>query len=197
MSDLIAKAAIDRKLADIVAPVIEDMGFELVRLRLMGGKTHTLQIMAERPGGGIEVDECAQISHAVSAILDVEDPLADSYTLEVGSPGVDRPLTRMKDFEAYEGYEAKVETAELIDGRKRFRGILAGIEGEDVLINIEDQGETVTVGLNFDWLADAKLMLTDDLIKEMLKARKEAGILNEDEFDDIETGEEASGESEE
>ena len=195
MSDLIAKAAIDRKLADIVAPVIEDMGFELVRLRLMGGKTHTLQIMAERPGGGIEVDECAQISNAVSAILDVEDPLADSYTLEVGSPGVDRPLTRMKDFEAYEGYEAKVETAELIDGRKRFRGILAGIEGEDVLINIEDQGETVTVGLNFDWLADAKLMLTDDLIKEMLKARKEAGILNEDEFDDIETGEEASGES--
>ena len=153
--------------------------------------------MAERPGGGIEVDECAQISNAVSAILDVEDPLADSYTLEVGSPGVDRPLTRMKDFEAYEGYEAKVETAELIDGRKRFRGILAGIEGEDVLINIEDQGETVTVGLNFDWLADAKLMLTDDLIKEMLKARKEAGILNEDEFDDIETGEEASGESEE
>ncbi|MEC8196640.1 MAG: ribosome maturation factor RimP [Pseudomonadota bacterium] len=197
MSDLIAKAAIDRKLADIVAPVIEDMGFELVRLRLMGGKTHTLQIMAERPGGGIEVDECAQISNAVSAILDVEDPVADSYTLEVGSPGVDRPLTRMKDFEAYEGYEAKVETAELIDGRKRFRGILAGIEGEDVLINIEDQGETVTVGLNFDWLADAKLMLTDDLIKEMLKARKEAGILNEDEFDDIETGEEASGESEE
>ena len=197
MSDLIAKAAIDRKLADIVAPVIEDMGFELVRLRLMGGKTHTLQIMAERPGGGIEVDECAQISNAISAILDVEDPLADSYTLEVGSPGVDRPLTRMKDFEAYEGYEAKVETAELIDGRKRFRGILAGIEDEDVLINIEDQGETVTVGLNFDWLADAKLMLTDDLIKEMLKARKEAGILNEDEFDDIETGEEASGESEE
>lgn len=197
MSDLIAKAAIDRKLADIVAPVIEDMGFELVRLRLMGGKTHTLQIMAERPGGGIEVDECAQISNAVSAILDVEDPLADSYTLEVGSPGVDRPLTRMKDFEAYEGYEAKVETAELIDGRKRFRGILAGIEGEDVLINIEDQGETVTVGLNFDWLADAKLMLTDDLIKEMLKARKEAGVLNEDEFDDIETGDEASGESEE
>ncbi|MBO9399338.1 MULTISPECIES: ribosome maturation factor RimP [unclassified Shimia] len=189
MSDLIAKAAIDRKLADIVGPVIEDMGFELVRLRLMGGKTHTLQIMAERPGGGIEVDECAQISNAVSAVLDVEDPLADSYTLEVGSPGVDRPLTRLKDFEAYEGYEAKIETSELIDGRKRFRGVLAGIEGEDVLINIDNQGETVTVGLNFDWLADAKLVLTDDLIKEMLKARKEAGILNEDDFDDVETEE--------
>ncbi len=197
MSDLIAKAAIDRKLADIVAPVVEDMGFELVRLRLMGGKTHTLQIMAERPGGGIEVDECAQISNAISAVLDVEDPLSDSYTLEVGSPGVDRPLTRLKDFEDYEGYEAKIETSELIDGRKRFRGVLAGVEGEDVLINIQDQGETITVGLNFDWLADAKLMLTDDLIKEMLKARKDAGILNEDEFDDIETGEDESGESEE
>ncbi|WP_270725356.1 ribosome maturation factor RimP [Shimia sp. Alg240-R146] len=187
MSDLIAKAAIDRKLAEIVGPIVEDMGFELVRLRLMGGKTHTLQIMAERPEGGIEVDECAQISNAVSAVLDVEDPLVDSYTLEVGSPGIDRPLTRLKDFDTYEGYEAKLETSELIDGRKRFRGILAGVEGDEVLINIEDQGEAVTVGLTFDWLAEAKLMLTDDLIKEMLKARKDAGVLNEDQFDDIET----------
>ncbi|MGX9352493.1 ribosome maturation factor RimP [Shimia sp. W99] len=187
MSDLIAKAAIDRKLADIVAPVIEDMGFELVRLRLMGGKTHTLQIMAERPEGGIEVDECAAISNAISAILDVEDPLSDSYVLEVGSPGIDRPLTRLKDFETYEGYDAKLETSELIDGRKRFKGVLAGVEGDDVLINIEDQGETVTVGLQFDWLAEAKLVLTDELIKEMLKARKDAGTLNENDFDEIET----------
>ena len=104
MSDLIAKSAIDRKLAEIVSPVIEDMGFELVRLRLMGGNTHTLQIMAERPEGGIEVDDCAQISNAVSAILDVEDPLSDSYVLEVGSPGIDRPLTRIKDFET-KGFE--------------------------------------------------------------------------------------------
>ncbi len=196
MSDLIAKAAIDRKLAEIVGPVIEDMGFELVRLRLMGGKTHTLQIMAERPEGGIEVDECADISNAVSAVLDVEDPLVDSYVLEVGSPGIDRPLTRFKDFDTYEGYEAKLETSELIEGRKRFRGVLAGVEGDDVLINIEDQGETVTVGLQFDWLAEAKLTLTDDLIKEMLKARKDAGVLNEEKFDDIET-EESADESEE
>ncbi|MCP4821252.1 MAG: ribosome maturation factor RimP [Shimia sp.] len=196
MSDLIAKAAIDRKLAEIVGPVIEDMGFELVRLRLMGGKTHTLQIMAERPEGGIEVDECADISNAVSAVLDVEDPLVDSYVLEVGSPGIDRPLTRFKDFDTYEGYEAKLETSELIEGRKRFRGVLAGVEGDDVLINIEDQGETVTVGLQFDWLAEAKLTLTDDLIKEMLKARKDAGVLNEEKFDDIETDESAD-ESEE
>lgn len=186
-NDLIAKAAMDRRLAEIITPVIEDMGFELVRVRLMGGKTHTLQIMAERPEGGIEVDDCAKISTAVSAVLDVEDPIVDQYMLEVSSPGIDRPLTRLKDFETYEGYEAKLETTELIDGQRRFKGILAGVEGDEVLVNIEQHGEEVTVGLNFDWLSDAKLVLTDDLIKEMLKARKAAGTLNEDEFDEIET----------
>lgn len=187
MSNLIAKSAIDSRLAEIVAPVIEDMGFELVRLRLQGGKTHTLQIMAERPEGGIEVDECADISNAVSAVLDVEDPLNDSYVLEVGSPGIDRPLTRLKDFETFEGYDAKIETSELIDGQKRFRGILAGVEDQEVLINIEQGGEVQTVGLQFDWLADAKLVLTDELIAEMLKQRKAAGNLDEDKFDEIET----------
>ncbi len=187
MSDLIAKSAIDRRLAGIITPVIEDMGFELVRVRLMGGQTKTLQIMAERPDGGIEVDECADISGAVSATLDVEDPISDTYTLEVSSPGIDRPLTRLKDFESFEGFEAKLETAELIDGRKRFRGVLAGIEGDEVLINIEQDGETMTVGLQFDWLADAKLVLTDDLIKTMLKARKAAGHLDESKYDEIHT----------
>lgn len=187
MSNLIAKSAIDSRLAEIVAPVIEDMGFELVRLRLQGGKTHTLQIMAERPEGGIEVDECADISNAVSAVLDVEDPLNDSYVLEVGSPGIDRPLTRLKDFGTFEGYDAKIETSELIDGQKRFRGILAGVEDQEVLINIEQGGEVQTVGLQFDWLADAKLVLTDELIAEMLKQRKAAGNLDEDKFDEIET----------
>jgi len=181
--DLIAKTAIDRRMAEIVSPVIEDMGFELVRLRMLGGNTKTLQIMAERPDGGIEVDECAEISNAVSAVLDVEDPVTDPYTLEVSSPGIDRPLTRLKDFDTFEGYEAKLETAELIDGRKRFKGVLAGVEGDEVLINIEEG----TVGLHFDWLADAKLVLTDELIKEMLKARKNAGQIDEGQFDDIET----------
>ena len=180
MSDLIAKAAMDRRLAEIVAPVIEDMGFELVRIRLMSGKMATLQIMAERPEGGIEVDECAAISTAVSATLDVEDPILDTYTLEVSSPGIDRPLTRLKDFETFEGYEAKIETSEMIDGRKRFKGILAGVEGDEVLINIEEG----TVGLKFDWLTDAKLVLTDELIKEMLKARKAQGF-EEEKFDDV------------
>ena len=186
-NDLIAKAAIDRRMAEIITPVIEDLGYELVRIRLMSGKTSTLQIMADKPDGGIEVDDCAQISNAVSAILDVEDPILDAYTLEVSSPGIDRPLTRLKDFENFEGYEAKLETDELIDGRRRFKGELAGVEGDDVLINIDSHGETVTIGLHFDWLSDAKLVLTDELITEMLRQRKDAGVLNEDQFDEIET----------
>jgi ribosome maturation factor RimP len=104
----------------------------------MGGKTKTLQIMAERPTGGIEVDECAEISGAMSAVLDVEDPLEDAYTLEVSSPGIDRPLTRLKDFETFEGYEARIETTDMIDGRRRFKGVLAGVEGDEVLLNIEE-----------------------------------------------------------
>ena len=186
-NDLIAKAAIDRRLAEIVTPVIEDLGYELVRIRLMSGKATTLQIMADKPDGGIEVDDCADISNAVSAVLDVEDPIIDAYALEVSSPGIDRPLTRLKDFETFEGYEAKLETAEMVGGRRRFKGELAGVEGNEVLINIEDQGQTVTIGLEFDWLSDAKLVLTDDLITEMLRQRKEAGTLNEDAFDEIET----------
>ncbi|NHF72984.1 ribosome maturation factor RimP [Paracoccus xiamenensis] len=190
-NDLIAKTAIDRRLAEILIPVIEDMGFELVRLRLQGGKIATLQIMADRPEGGINVDDCAEISTMVSATLDVEDPIEDKYNLEVSSPGIDRPLTRLKDFETFEGYDAKLETNQSIDGRKRFTGVLAGVEGEDVLINIEVGGETQTIGLNFDWLADAKLLLTDELIAEMLRQKKEAGVeidnLDESMFDEIQT----------
>ena len=182
-NDLIAKTAMDRRLAEIITPVIEDLGCELVRVRLMSGKSPLLQVMADKPDGGIEVDDCAEISNAISAIMDVEDPISDAYTLEVSSPGIDRPLTRIKDFELFEGYEAKLETAELIDGRRRFKGELAGVEEDEVLINVEEG----TIGLKFDWLSDAKLVLTDDLIREMLKQRKSAEALNESEFDEIET----------
>jgi len=189
MSDLIAKTAIDRRLAGIVTPAIEGLGFELVRIRLMGGKTRTLQIMADRPDGGIVVEDCARISTAVSAILDVEDPVEDNYILEVSSPGIDRPLTRLKDFDVWQGYEARIETAELIDGRRRFNGTLAGTEGDEVLIEIEEAGAPLTIGLKFDWLSDAKLVLTDDLIAEMLRQRKASGVIDETEFDEIETSE--------
>ena len=189
MTDLIAKTAIDRRLAGIVGPVIEGLGFELVRIRLMGGNTKTLQIMADRPEGGIDVEDCGAISTAVSATLDVEDPIEEAYNLEVSSPGIDRPLTRLKDFDVWEGYEARIETAEQIDGRKRFKGILRGTEGDEALIEIEADGEQVVIGLNFDLLADAKLILTDELIAEMLRQRKEAGTIDEAAFDEIETDE--------
>ncbi len=177
VNDLVAKTAIDRRLADICRPVIEGMGFELVRLRLMGGKTNTLQVMAEKPEGGIEVDDLAEINTALGAVLDVEDPITDNYTLEVSSPGIDRPLTRLKDFNQWIGYAVKLETSELIDGQRRFRGEIAGTEGDEVLITLEAGGEEVTIGLTFDLLSDAKLVLTDDLIKEMLRQRKASGAV--------------------
>jgi len=183
MTDLIAKAAIDRKLAEIITPVIEGLGYELVRVRMLGGKTKSMQIMAERPDGGIEVDDCAKISTAVSAVLDVEDPFEDPYALEVSSPGIDRPLTRFKDFDVWNGYEAKIETDELVDGRRRFKGQLAGVNDDEVLITIAEG----TIGLKFDWLSDAKLVLTDELISEMLRQRKASGDIDENDFDDIET----------
>ena len=193
MADLIAKAAIDRRLAAIVTPTIEGLGFELVRLRLMSGQRAVLQIMAERPEGGIEVEDCARISRAVSAVLDVEDPISGEYMLEVSSPGIDRPLTRLKDFERYAGYEARLETSELIDGRRRFKGMLAGVQDGEVLVEIPEG----TIGLAFDMLADAKLVLTDALIAESLAGRKAQGF-DPDEFDEIEeeTDEEASDEEE-
>ena len=181
MSDLIAKAAIDRRLAEIITPVIEDLGFELVRVRLMTGKSATLQVMADRPEGGIEVDDLGIINQNLGAVLDVEDPIEGEYTLEVSSPGIDRPLTRLKDFEAFEGYEAKLETDEPIEHRRRFKGTLAGVEGDEVLINVTEG----TIGLRFDWLSDAKLVLTDELIREMLRQRKAAGVIDETKFDEV------------
>ena len=178
MTDLIAKTAIDRRLAEIIGPVIEDLGFELVRIRLQGGKTATLQIMADRPDGGINVDDCADISTAVSAVLDVEDPIEDNYHLEVSSPGIDRPLTRMKDFAAFEGYEVRLETNQPIDGRKRFKGVLAGVDGDNIAIDLDGEDETALIP--FDWLADAKLVMTDALLKRGAAIRAQRGEPEDD-----------------
>ncbi|MEM0922334.1 MAG: ribosome maturation factor RimP [Pseudomonadota bacterium] len=180
MADMVAKAAFDKRLAEILRPTIEGMGFELIRLRFMSGKKATVQVMAERPGGTMEIEDCAELSRAMSAVMDVEDPISGEYALEVSSPGIDRPLTRLADFDRWEGYEARLETEEMIDGRKRFKGILAGTETDEVLIEIEEG----TIGLKFDWLSDAKLILTDELIRESLKTRKHA--FKEDDFDTIE-----------
>lgn len=179
MTNMIAKAPIDQRMAAIVQPALEGMGFELVRLRLMSGKKMTLQIMAERPDGTMEVEDCAEVSRTLSAILDVEDPIESEYTLEVSSPGIDRPLTRLTDFDRWEGYEAKLETTDLIDGRRRFKGILCGTEETEVLLEI-DEG---TIGLEFDWLSDAKLVLTDDLIRESLRRSKRE--FREEDYDEV------------
>jgi ribosome maturation factor RimP len=152
-------------------PVAEAVGYEIVRLRLMGGAKsgRTLQIMAERPDGDMNVHDCATLSRAVSEVLEAADPVSGDYRLEVSSPGIDRPLTRLKDFETYQGYEARLELDRLVENRKRFKGVLAGIEQQDVLIDLEGEEETAQVP--FAWISDAKLSLTDQLLKRGAEAR--------------------------
>ena len=180
----------DKKLAELLNPILEDLGFEMVRVRLSSGDPSTLQIMADRLDGPIGVDELAEINTSVGTILDVEDPIPENYTLEISSPGIDRPLTRIKDFDSFQGFEAKIETTELIDGRRRFRGVLAGVNNDEVLINLEEG----TIGLKFTWLSEARLVLSDDLIKKMLKKNTKTSILNEENFDEIETQSESNEE---
>ena len=182
-NSMIARSSIDKKIAGIIDPVVLDMGYEVVRVRMTGGETKTLQIMADRPEGGIDIDELADLSNAISLYLDLEDLFLDAYNLEVSSPGIDRPLTRLKDFEVFEGYEARIEIDQLIEGQRRFRGILAGIDENEVLINLKEG----TIGLKFNWLTEAKLILNDNLIKKMTIERKNSSVLNEDKFDEIET----------
>lgn len=150
------------RIEQIITPSVEDMGYEVVRVQLAGGVRAVLQIMAERADGApMTVEDCADISRAVSALLDVEDPLPDAYTLEVSSPGLDRPLTRLKDYERFAGFEAKLETRLAVDGRKRFKGMLRGLE--DGLISMEtEQGAAL---LEFGNILRAKLVLTDELIR--------------------------------
>ena len=174
----------DVRIAEIITPTVEGMGFGLVRVRLMSGKKATLQVMAERPDGTMEVDDCADLSRALSAVLDVEDPIEGEYALEVSSPGIDRPLTRPIDFERWDGWIAKLETAELIGGRKRFKGELRGVQDGEILIEIEEG----VIGLSFDMLVDAKLVLTDELIAESLKGRKDPNV-DTTKFDEIQTTE--------
>jgi ribosome maturation factor RimP len=158
------KTAEDRELLELLEPVAQAEGLEIVRLRLMGGNTRRLQIMAERPSDhDISIDQCAMLSRAFSAVLDAADPINGEYALEVSSPGIDRPLTRLEDFETFEGLEAKIELDRLAENRKRFKGELAGIDGDNVCINLE--GEEETLLLPFAWIAEAKLVLNDKLMK--------------------------------
>ena len=154
--------AIEDRIAAMIEPALTDMGYGLVRVRVLGTKQITLQIMADRVDeASITVDDCADISRAVSALLDVDDPIEQAYSLEVSSPGIDRPLTRLKDFERYAGFEAKVELQSLIDGRRRFRGILGGVNG--TMVKIET--ETGAFEVPFEEIRESKLVLTDALIE--------------------------------
>ncbi|MBS0409412.1 MAG: ribosome maturation factor RimP [Proteobacteria bacterium] len=165
------KTAEDLRLLDLLDPVAEAAGYEIVRLRLMAGReARRLQIMAERASDGtMLVEDCTALSRAISQVMDAADPISGEYMLEVSSPGIDRPLTRLKDFETFEGYEARIELDRLAEGRKRFKGELAGVEGDNVAINLE--GEEETALLPFAWISDAKLVLTDELMKRGAEAR--------------------------
>lgn len=150
----------------MIEPAVTGLGYRLVRVRMMGGQRRpTLQVMVERlDERPVNVDDCAQVSGTVSAILDVDDPLPGSYLLEVSSPGIDRPLVRLEDFARFSGFEARVETAVALEGRKRFRGRLLGVEGSDIRMRLNEPAGTEVI-IPFPSVATAKLVITDDLIE--------------------------------
>ncbi|MEL6363591.1 MAG: ribosome maturation factor RimP [Pseudomonadota bacterium] len=150
-------------LVSLIEPVAEGLGYELVRVRMTGSSTRTLQVMGERPDGTMSAKDCATLSRALSPVLDEVDPIPGAYVLEVSSPGVDRPLTRLKDFERWEGFEAKLELDRMVEGQKRFRGVLAGVEEGAVGVDLD--GEEETAFFPAEWIASAKLVLTDDLME--------------------------------
>lgn len=161
-----------KKIERVISPAAASMGYELVRVLMVGvgsGKS-TLQVMAEKPDGTMDVEDCARLSQAVSALMDVEDIFDEAYYLEVSSPGIDRPLTRAKDFDRYKGFEARIEMDEQIDGQKKFKGLLKGIDSNDVVTLTTDKGDAA---LPFARIEKAKLLLTDALIEAHQKPRGE------------------------
>jgi ribosome maturation factor RimP len=177
---IVRESGIDARFAMIVEPVLRAIGFRLVRVRLSGQNGLTLQIMAERQDGTMTVEDCEEVSRALSPVLDVEDPIEKAYHLEVSSPGIDRPLVRKSDFAAWIGHLVKMETSILVAERKRFRGKIAEAGADDVLIERDQPayGDEPTVRVPYEAIAEARLILTDDLIREALtkdkKARQEA-----------------------
>jgi ribosome maturation factor RimP len=163
-------------LEPIFEPVIEQAGFKLVRLRIMGGVHKTLQIMAERPDGSMDVEGCSILSHALLDFIEREDPIEGEYEIEVSSPGIDRPLTRMSDFSRWKGHDAKIELTAPQDGRKRFKGKLEGLDGQDVVVTTSEG----RAQFPFRAILEAKLMLTEKLIQEDSKAKKNAKTKNQE-----------------
>ena len=175
-----AKTVEDREILELIDPVADSIGLSIVRVRLMGGTLRRrLQVMAERPADNdIDVGECARLSRAMSEVLDAADPIAGEYLLEVSSPGIDRPLTRLKDFDLFEGLEARLETDRMIEGRKRFKGLVAGTDGDNIAIDLDGEDETALIP--FDWLVDAKLVMNDALLKRGAAIRAARGEPEDD-----------------
>jgi len=171
---LITETGLDQRLADIIEPVIVDIGFRLIRVRMLNQNGMTMQVMAEKNDGTMTVEDCEQVSMAISPVLDVEDPVDKEYHLEVSSPGIDRPLVRKSDFVRWQGHLVKCETSIMIGNRKRFRGKIVEADADGFTIE-RDQiayGEEQKVVIPFTALSDAKLILTDDLIRDALRADK-------------------------
>lgn len=166
------RTPMDDRILAVAGPVAAETGFRVVRVRVMGGKRKTVQIMAERRDGGMDVAGCATLSRALSDVFEADDPIDDEWVLEVSSPGIDRPLTELEDFSRWTGYAVKLELDRLVEGRKRFTGVLAGVEDSNVLIELKDEDEAALIP--FAWIAEAKLVLTDALIRASLEASGQA-----------------------
>jgi ribosome maturation factor RimP len=180
-------SVLSERIEKLVAPVVLAGGFELVRVKITGAEFKTLQIMAERPDHTMSAEDCARLSRALSPLLEEADPIASAYRLEVSSPGIDRPLTRLKDYRDWQGYAAKIDLDRMIEGRKKFKGVLAGVDGENIAFDIEGEAETALIP--YAWIASAKLVLTDALIRESLRAAKAAAKTPHQESADLTHGE--------
>jgi ribosome maturation factor RimP len=172
---IIRETGIDAKVASLIEPAINAAGFRLVRVRLSGLNGLTLQIMAERPDGTMTVEDCEIVSRTVSPVLDVEDPIDGKYHLEISSPGIDRPMVRKSDFANWQGHIAKLETSLIHEGRKKFRGRIIKVEAESITLEADQAtyGAEAQTIIPFDLIADARLILTDDLIRDALRKDKD------------------------
>ena len=164
------------QIAEIIEPSLADLGFRLVRVQLMGrADKQTVQIMAERASGEFTIDDCETISRQISPLLDTFDPIDEAYQLEVSSAGIDRPLVRRSDFEDWAGYEAKIELKDMLDGRRRFRGIIEGFADGEIRLEVDlDQLGQQVLGLPVELVESARLVLTDELVRESLRRSKQA-----------------------
>jgi ribosome maturation factor RimP len=173
---LIVEPGLPARVAAVAEPVIEQLGYRLVRVRVSSAEGCTVQIMAEQPDGSMTVEDCEIVSRALSPVLDVADPVDRAYRLEISSPGIDRPLVRKSDFDRFAGHLVKIETEIAVNGRKRFRGLLVGTEGEAARLRRDDlaEGEEAEVLLPIEEMSDAKLVLTDELVTAALRREKAA-----------------------